>query len=87
MIQNYNDPQPPSFRFIARVIAARIRMRGFIVFDYFPRMDEFYGEMGPWLASGAVKSRETVVDGLENTLGGFLGLFKGDNTGKMLIRL
>src|SRR5215213_10141154 len=62
MIENYNDPTPPSFRFMMRMIAMRIRMKGFIVFDYFPRMAEFHGEMGPWLASGAVKSRETVVE-------------------------
>ncbi len=87
MIESYNDPTPPSFRFIMRVIAMRIRLKGFIVFDYFPRMAEFYGEMGPWLASGAVKSRETVVDGLEKTPEAFLGLFEGANTGKMLVRL
>jgi NADPH-dependent curcumin reductase CurA len=87
MIANYNDPNPPGFRFIARVIAARIRMKGFIVFDYFPRMAEFYQEMGPWVASGAVQSRETIVEGLENTPAAFLGLFEGRNTGKMLVRL
>ena len=87
MIEGYNDPTPPSFRFIARVIAMRIRLKGFIVFDYFPRMAEFYGEMGPWLANGTVKSRETVVDGLDHTLEAFLGLFEGANTGKMLVRL
>ena len=87
MIDSYNDATPASFRFIMRIIAMRIRLQGFIVFDYFPRMTEFYGEMGPWLASGAVKSRETVVDGLDNTLDAFLGLFTGANTGKMLIRL
>jgi NADPH-dependent curcumin reductase CurA len=87
MIEGYNNPTPPSFRFIMRLIAMRIRMKGFIVFDYFPRMAEFYGEMGPWLASGTVKSRETVVDGLEAMPQAFLGLFEGANTGKMLIRL
>ena len=87
MIEGYNNPTPPSFRFIARVIAMRIRLKGFIVFDYFPRMAEFYGEMGPWLANGTVKSRETVVDGLDHTLEAFLGLFEGANTGKMLVRL
>src|SRR5206468_13058324 len=87
MIANYNDPKPPVFRFIQRVIAARIRLKGFIIFDYFPRMAEFYGEMGPWLASGAVKSRETVVEGLEKTPEAFLGLFRGVNVGKMLVRL
>ncbi|HKC03262.1 MAG TPA: NADP-dependent oxidoreductase [Sphingomicrobium sp.] len=87
MIEGYNDPTPPSFRFIARVIAMRIRMKGFIVLDYLPRMAEFYGEMGPWLANGAVKSRETVVDGLEAMPQAFLGLFEGANTGKMLVKL
>ena len=70
-----------------RIIAARIRLQGFIVFDYFPRMAEFYAEMGPWVANGTVKSRETVVDGLDHTPEAFLGLFEGANTGKMLVRL
>jgi hypothetical protein len=87
MIEGYNDATPMSFRFIMRVVAMRIRLKGFIVFDYFPRMAEFYSEMGPWLANGTVQSRETVVDGLENTLDAFLGLFEGANTGKMLVRL
>lgn len=87
MIENYNDPTPPSFRFAARIIAARITLKGFLIFDYLPRMAEFYRDMAPWVASGAVKSRETVVDGLENMPDAFLGLFQGANTGKMLVRL
>ena len=87
MIEGYNKPEPTSLRFIMRVIAARIRLKGFIVFDYFPRLAEFYAEMGPWLADGTVKSSETVVDGLEHMPDAFLGLFKGANTGKMLVRL
>jgi NADPH-dependent curcumin reductase CurA len=87
MIEGYNSGQPTSLRFIMRVIAARIMMKGFIVFDYFPRLAEFYRDMGPWVASGAIKSRETVADGLENMPDAFLGLFKGENTGKMLVRL
>jgi NADPH-dependent curcumin reductase CurA len=87
MIQGYNKPEPTSLRFIARIIAARIRLKGFIIFDFYPRMGEFYRDMGEWLASGAVKSRETVVDGLDNMPDAFLGLFKGENTGKMLVRL
>jgi len=87
MIEGYNTGQPTTLRFAMRIISARIRIKGFIVFDYFPRMAEFYGEMGPWIANGTVKSRETIVDGLENTADAFLGLFKGENTGKMLVRL
>ena len=87
MIEGYNDPTPMSFRFIQRIISARIALKGFIVFDYFPRMAEFYRDMGGWLASGTVKSQETVVDGLEQAPDAFLGLFRGENVGKMLVRL
>ena len=87
MIEGYNQREPMAFRFIQRIIAARIQLKGFIVFDYFPRMAEFFDEMAPWVANGTVKSRETIVDGLENTPDAFLGLFKGENTGKMLVRL
>jgi hypothetical protein len=87
MIEGYNATAPMSLRFIQRIIAARISLKGFIVLDYLPRMAEFYADMGPWVASGAVKSRETVVEGLENMPDAFLGLFKGENIGKMLVRL
>ena len=87
MIEGYNDATPPCFRFIMRTIAMRIRLKGFIVFDYFPRMAEFYQEMGPWVANGTVKSRETVVEGIEAMPDAFRGLFSGANVGKMLVRL
>ena len=87
LIEGYNKTEPTGLRFIARIIAARIRLKGFLVFDYFPRMAEFYAEMGPWLQSGAVKSRETVVEGIEQMPDAFLGLFEGANVGKMLVKL
>jgi NADPH-dependent curcumin reductase CurA len=87
MIEGYNKPTPPSFRFIQRLIAARIRLQGFLVLDFQPRMGEFYREMGPWLANGAVKPHETIIEGLEKMPEAFLGLFEGANVGKMLVRL
>ena len=87
MIEGYNKAEPANFRFIMRVIAMRIRMQGFIVFDFQSRMDEFYREMGQLMASGQLKSQETVVDGLEKMPDAFRGLFRGDNFGKMLVRL
>ena len=87
MIEGYNAREPMSFRFIQRIIAARIQLKGFLVFDYFPRIEEFYRDMGPWVADGTVKSRETVVEGLESMPDAFLGLFRGANVGKMLVRL
>jgi NADPH-dependent curcumin reductase CurA len=87
MIEGYNSAEPMAFRYIMRVIAMRIRVQGFIYTDYLPRMGEFYRDMGGWIADGQVKNRGTVVDGLDHALDAFLGLFSGQNTGKMLVRL
>ena len=87
LIEGYNTSEPMALRYLARVIAARITIRGFLFPDYMGRMPEFYAEMGPWVASGKITSRETVHDGLEAMPEAFIGLFTGSNTGKMLVRL
>ena len=87
MIDAYNSGEPMAFRYIMRVIAMRIRLQGFIYTDYLPKMGDFYRDMGRWVASGAVKDRDTIVDGLEQAPDAVLGLFRGANTGKMLVRL
>ena len=87
MIDAYNSGQPASLRYIMRIIAMRIRLQGFIYTDYMPRLGEFYRDMGAWIAAGQVKSRDTVVEGLERMPVAFLGLFEGANTGKMLVKL
>jgi len=87
LIEGYNSSEPMCLRFLARTIAARITIRGFLFPDYMGRMGEFYAEMGPWVASGRIKSRETVHEGIEAMPNAFLGLFAGANIGKMLVRL
>lgn len=87
MIDGYNSGEPTSLRYIMRVIAMRIMLKGFIYTDYLPRNAEFFADMGQMIASGQVKSRDTIVEGLEKTPDAFLGLFTGANTGKMLVRL
>jgi hypothetical protein len=87
MIEGYNGAPPHAFRYIMRVIAARIRVQGFIYTDYLPEMGDFYRDMGGWVASGQVKGRETVRDGIEAAPDAFLDLFRGANMGKMLVRL
>ena len=87
MIDGYNSGEPAKLRYIMRIIAMRIRLQGFIYTDYLAQMDEFYRDMGGLIASGQLKARDTVFDGLENTPEAFLGLFTGANTGKMLVKL
>ena len=87
MIDGYNGGEPPAFRFIMRVIAARIAVKGFIYTDYLPEMGDFYRDMGGWVASGQVTSRETVREGLGSMPEAFLDLFRGGNIGKMLVRV
>ena len=87
MIDSYNGGEPAAFRYIMRVISARIMLKGFIYTDYLPEMGDFYRDMGGWLASGKVTSRETVREGIEATPQAFLDLFTGANTGKMLVKV
>ena len=87
MIEGYNGGEPPAFRYLMRVISARIAIKGFIYTDYIDEMPLFYEEMGGWIASGLVKSRDTVREGIEAAPQAFLGLFQGENIGKMLVKL
>lgn len=87
MIDGYNASQPIALRYLMRVIAARIRIQGFIVSDYLSRIAEFQQGMGEIVASGNFQREETVVEGLERMPDAFLGLFSGQNRGKMLVKL
>jgi NADPH-dependent curcumin reductase CurA len=87
MISGYNSREPQQFRYIIRMIAMRIMMKGFLYGDYVPRMGEFYRGMGELIASGKVKPRDTVFEGIDSAADAFLGLFTGANTGKMLVKV
>ncbi|WP_172197121.1 NADP-dependent oxidoreductase [Niveibacterium sp. COAC-50] len=88
MIEQYNAteaPKGPSN--LAQVIMKRLRLEGFIVSDHWDHYPQFVGEMATWLAAGKIQTRETVREGLEAAPEAFIGLFRGENTGKMLVKL
>lgn len=88
MISQYNNTAPaPGPRYMASIIGNRIRLQGFIISDHFPRLPEFLGEVGGWLKAGKIKYRETIIDGIENAPKAFLGLLRGENLGKMLVKV
>jgi hypothetical protein len=87
-ISNYNAERPePGPRNLAFIVSKRLRVQGFIVMDHFARFAEFMREVAPLVAAGEIECRETVVDGIENVPAAFAGLFRGENTGKMLVRV
>lgn len=88
MIARYNDGGPAMDpRSLMLIIGKRLKIQGFIVFDYQDRLPDFLAEVGPLVAQGRIKAEETVVEGLAAAPDAFLGLFRGANTGKMLVRL
>jgi NADPH-dependent curcumin reductase CurA len=87
-IAQYNSTEPPAApRNMAQLIAKRLTLRGFLVSDHAGLRDQFLREMAGWLNSGEVRYDETIVDGLENAPDAFLGLLRGENLGKMLVRI
>ena len=86
MISGYNEA-PPGPRNLMLIVGKKIRITGFIVSDHGDMRGEFLKEMEAWIQDGKIKSRETVVDGIENAVDAFLALFSGSNFGKMIVRL
>ena len=87
MIDDYNKGSDHVFRYIMRIIPTRLMIKGFIYTDYLAAMGDFYRDMGGWVSEGKVTSRETIREGIESAPDAFLGLFEGENIGKMLVRL
>jgi NADPH-dependent curcumin reductase CurA len=87
-ISAYNATEPPPGpRNLSRLIQTRGRIEGFLVGDHWDLTSEYAGRAAEWLSAGQLVSRETFVDGIENAVDAFLGLLRGDNTGKMVVRL
>ncbi|MDB5431530.1 MAG: NADP-dependent oxidoreductase [Caulobacter sp.] len=88
MISTYNDDGPPSGpNDFGRILMRRLLIKGFIIIDYLPRAGEAFAELAPWVASGQIKWKAHVVDGLENAVDALGRLFTGDHDGKLLIRV
>ncbi len=87
-ISQYNNEQIETGpRIQGQLIQRSALMQGFIVSDYADRFGEGYRQLGKWVKEGRLQYRENVVDGLENAPDAFIGLFRGDNIGKQLVRV
>ena len=88
MISMYNavNPVPGPVR-MPFIIQKKLTVKGFIVSDHFDKFNSFTADMGKWAAEGKIKWKETIVDGIENAPEAFIGLFKGANFGKMIVKV
>ncbi|MFC9744794.1 NADP-dependent oxidoreductase [Streptomyces niveus] len=88
MISQYNSTEAtPAPRNLAVIIGKRLRLQGMLVNDHKALQPQFVKDVAGWLASGELKYRETFVEGIENGYDAFLGLLRGENTGKMIVTL
>ena len=69
------------------ILTKRLRVQGFIVFDYSAQTAEFLRDMSGWIRDGKLKYREDIAEGLENAPQAFIGLLKGANFGKLLVKV
>lgn len=69
------------------VLSNRLRIQGFIVWDFADQQKEFEETMGGWIRDGKVRYREDFMDGLQNAPQGLIGLLQGKNFGKLIVRV
>ena len=91
-IATYNATEMPegSLRTSAltrAILTKRLTLRGFIVTDFAARQGDFLRDVSAWVREGRIKHREDVVDGLEKAPRALIGLLRGENFGKMLVRV
>lgn len=77
-------PLPPVWQ---TILTRRLRVQGFIVTDHQTHFPEFLSEVAPLVGAGEIRWQETVADGLEQAPGAFIGLLRGANDGKQLVRV
>jgi NADPH-dependent curcumin reductase CurA len=91
LIAQYNDTQATVPNWAAalmrNVLTKRLNIRGFIVSDFAAMHGDFLRDMSQWVREGKVKHREFITEGLENAPSAFMGLLKGANFGKQLVRV
>ena len=92
LIAHYNDVAPPpgpdrTPALMRSVLSNRLTIQGFIVLDFDAQRGDFLRDVGDWLKAGKLKYREDVVHGLEKAPEALIGLLKGRNFGKLLVKV
>ncbi len=87
LISQYNATELPPGPNLVPVLVNRALIKGFIVSDHMDRLGDFLRDVGGWYREGKLRYREDVVGGLEEAPRAFIGLLRGRNFGKLLVRV
>jgi len=87
LISDYNAKEPYGVKMFRSILVNRLKVQGMIVFDWLERYPEANQALLDLVIGGKLKTRESVVNGLENAPKGLVGLLKGENFGKQLVKL
>jgi hypothetical protein len=87
-ISQYNLAAPElGPRLLVQLLIRQARMEGFLVFQYFDRFAEGIDQMARWIREGRIRYREEVAEGIDAAPAAFIGMLRGQNTGKQLVRI
>jgi NADPH-dependent curcumin reductase CurA len=87
LISDYNAKEPYGVKMFRSILVNRVKVQGMIVFDWQNRYAEANQGLLELVLAGKLKTRESIVNGIENAPKGLIGLLKGENFGKQLVKL
>jgi NADPH-dependent curcumin reductase CurA len=92
LISAYNQTEPPAGpdrlpALMRLTLTKRLRIQGFIVWDFAAQHADFLRDMSAWVREGKIKYREHIVEGLKNAPEAFIGLLRGENFGKAIVKI
>ena len=87
MIADYNATEAYGVKMMRALLVSRVNLRGFIVFDRLDLYARAIPQLARWVSQGKIKYHETVAVGLENAPSAFIGMLKGANLGKQLVKV
>jgi NADPH-dependent curcumin reductase len=87
LISDYNATEPYGVKMFRSILVNRLRVQGMIVFDWLERYPEANQALLDLVIAGKLKYRESVLEGIESAPRGLIGLLKGENFGKQLVKL
>lgn len=87
MVAEYNKTESYGVTMMRSLLVNRVNLRGFIVFDRIDLYARAVSQLAQWVSQGKIRYHETVTDGLENAPKAFIGMLKGQNLGKQLVKL